>query len=131
MADYDYPIDVELDGIDDILSGDVGNIFDQAENLGYDTDDPEVMAGLISRIAKGIKKAVRRRKRRKRAGKAMKLPDEFSLDKSGLSYSNVSRPGPGAMPMQQKTLMDKVTENPLMLIGPALALILFMKKSKK
>jgi hypothetical protein len=139
IRNINYPIDIELMGIPESFDDDLESIVNDAELMGVDFNDPELMGGFIKKLVKRLKKRIRARKK-KRGGKRR----TFSVSSSegtatlGPGGLNITRsgvtPGTGGLPgfMQPvKSGVGGLFENPMMLLLPAGLLVMMMLKKKK
>jgi len=113
--------------IDDIIDSELDN----AEMLGYDTDDidPELMGGLIANIIARVKAAREKRAAGGTPSTGLSITTSAgtgSINDQGISFL---RPQTGGGIMQQGGIFDQLKENPMLAAIPAgLILILLLKR---
>lgn len=133
-------------GNDDLVSL-VDTEIENAELMGYDIENPEVMGGIFKKLFTKIKKEIKYKKRKKAEAASgtraatTDQPQNFSLNTpfgtgqytkgSGFSFLK-PQTGTGITPQQNTNIMDTVTRNPAILIGGiAIVYLLMQKKSGK
>lgn len=129
---------------DPFIHGEINGLVEDAELMGMDFEDPELMGGLIANVVKKIATAVRKRREKKAASGNSSIPS-FSIQTSqgtaalgpgGLTWTGQQNIPIGNTGMslqtvpQSETIMDKLKSNPALLAIPA-GLILFMVMSKR
>ena len=129
---------------DPFIHGEINGMVEDADLMGMDLGDPELMGGFIVNVAKKIGAAVRKRRAAK-AGQQSSMPS-FSMQTSqgtaalgpgGLTWTGQQNIPIGNTGMtlqtspQSETIMDKIKNNPALLAIPAGGIILFMVMSKK
>ncbi len=133
----DYPAELEVMGFfnDPLLSDEIDALLEEAELMGIDLDDPELMGAWLKKLVGKIRSNFR-----KRRGKGKKAPVSASV--STPQGSAAIGPGgitwtapPGAsMPMVQPSgggIADML-KNPMVIAGVGgVALLLFMQMRKK
>lgn len=130
---------------DPFIHGEINGMIEDAELMGIDIDDPELMGGFIVNIAKKIGAAVRKRRAAKASSGSSGMPS-FSMQTAqgtaaigpgGLTWTGqqnipIGNTGMSLQTMpQSESIMDKIKSNPALLAIPAGGLILFMVMSKK
>lgn len=129
---------------DPFIHGEINGIVEDAELMGMDLEDPELMGGLIQNIAKKIGAAVRKRREQKAASGSSTFPSfsiqtgqgTAALGPGGLTWTGQQNIPIGNTGMslqtvpQSETIVDKIKSNPLLLAIPA-GLLLFMVASKR
>ncbi len=97
-----YPVEIELMGFmqDPLIAAEIEGIIDEAELMGLDINDPELMGGLIKTLVKKIQGAIKRRRARKKAASAPAEIPSFSLQTPGgtaaIGPGGISWTGPQA-----------------------------------
>lgn len=129
---------------DPFIHGEICGMVDNAEMMGYDFEDSELMGGFIANAVKKIASAVR--KRREAKSNTQSSVPSISVQTSqgtaafgpgGLTWTGQQNIPIGNTGMslqtqpQQETILDKVKSNPVLLAVPAGMLVLFMVMSKK
>lgn len=130
---------------DPFIHGEICGMVDNAEMMGYDFEDSELMGGFIVNAIKKIASNVRKRREAKKSNSQSTIPSisvqtsqgTAALGPGGLTWTGQQNIPIGNTGMslqtvpQQETILDKVKSNPVLLAIPAGALVLFMVMSKK
>jgi len=127
---------------DPFIHGEINGIIEDAELMGIDIDDSELMGGLVANIAKKIGAAVRKRRAAKSGSGMPSFSMQTSQGTAGLGPGGLTWTGQQNIPIgntgmslqtspQSETIMDKIKNNPALLAIPAGGLILFMVMSKR
>lgn len=130
---------------DPFINGEINGLVEDAELMGIDIDDPELMGGLIANAVKKIAAAVRKRRAAKASSGSSSMPS-FSLQTAqgtaalgpgGITWTGQQNIPIGSTGMslqtapQSETIMDKIKSNPALLAIPAGGLLLFIMMSKR
>jgi hypothetical protein len=130
---------------DPFIHGEICGIVEDAELMGMDLNDPELMGGLIANVVKKIATAVRKRRAKKASSGQSTIP-QFTMQTSqgtaalgpgGLTWTGqqsipIGNTGMALQTMpQSETIMDKIKNNPALLAIPAGGIVLFMMMSKR
>lgn len=129
---------------DPFIHHEIMGMVDDAELMGIDINDPEMMGGLIQNVIKKISTAVR--KKREERQKNNSAAPAFSLS----TPQGVASIGPGGVQwtgtqnipigntglqiapvQQQETILDKVKSNPALLGLAALPFLFIMMNNRK
>lgn len=131
---------------DPFIHGEIDGIIEDAELMGIDIDDSELMGGLIQNVVKKIAGAVRKRREAKaKSGQSTSFPSlsiqtgqgTAALGPGGITWTGQQNIPIGNTGMslqttpQSETILDKVKNNPALLAIPAGAMMLFMVMSKR
>jgi len=131
---------------DPFIHGEIDGMIEDAELMGIDIDDSELMGGLIQNVGKKIAGAVRKRREAKaKSGQSTSFPSlsiqtgqgTAALGPGGITWTGQQNIPIGNTGMslqttpQSETIMDKVKNNPALLAIPAAGLVLFMTISKR
>lgn len=131
---------------DPFIHGEINGLVEDAELMGIDIDDPELMGGLIQNVVKKIAGAVRKRREEKaKSGQSSSFPSvsiqtgqgTAALGPGGLTWTGQQNIPIGNTGMslqttpQSETIMDKIKSNPALLAIPAGAMMLLMVMSKR
>lgn len=130
---------------DPFIHGEINGIVEDAELMGMDIEDPELMGGLIQNVVKKIAGAVRKRREAKAKSGSSNIPSfsiqtgqgTAALGPGGLTWTGQQNIPIGNTGMslqtvpQSESILDKIKSNPALLAIPAGGLILFMVMSKK
>jgi len=140
MAIPDYPTDIELMGFfnDPLIAAEFDGLVTDAELMGIDFDDPELMGAFLSTIIKKIKGRIQERKKARAAsGQPSGFPN-FSVStgdgSAQLGPGGLSWTGPQAVAAAGAPAAGGIADmlkNPLVLAGiggGVLLLIMLMKK---
>ena len=135
---------------DPFIHHQISGMVEDAELMGMDLDDPELMGGLISNVVKKIATAVRkRREKKKAAGESTAIPT-FSMQTTagtaqlgpgGLTWTGapgvqnslpIGTTGYQIAPVQQSTsILDKIKSNPALIAGAIGIPVLLMMMSRR
>lgn len=145
VAIPDYPAEIEVMGYfsDPLIAAEIDEMITDAELMGIDLDDPELMGAFLKNIIGKIKGAVQKRRAKKAAagGQASTMPT-FSVQ-TGAGSAQL---GPGGLtwtdPQAATTVpaggagaggIADMLKNPLVLagIGGGVLLLIMMMKKKK
>jgi hypothetical protein len=121
----------------------IDSLATRADLLGY-ADDPELMGAFVKKLVGRIRAAIKRRRAAKGGGAQ---PGGFTFSTPGMraavgpgglvvqrqAPAEYETPGPVAAPSSAAGLVERVKENPLLLIVPAAAIgaILLLGKKHK
>lgn len=133
---------------DPFIRNEIAGMIEDAELMGYDLDDPEMMGGLIDGIKK-IASAIRKR-REARKSKGETAPSvsvqtsqgTAAFGPGGLTWTGAIPQLPQSVPIgntgmqltamqQQESILDKIKKNPALLAGIAAVPVLLIVMSKK
>lgn len=141
----DYPAEIELMGVldDAITNQEIDLILDEAELMGVDLDDPELMGFFLKKLINKIKS---RFKKKKKGAPSPMAPTSITMT----TPAGVAKVGPGGVSFTgkrplaitptgaivaappQPTGIQAMLKNPAVLIGGGAGLlILFMMMQKK
>jgi hypothetical protein len=128
---------------DPFIHGEIEGIVEDAELMGMDVDDPELMGGLIANVVKKIAGAVRKRRAAKAGNSSVPsfsvqtAQGTAALGPGGITWTGQQNIPIGSTGMslqtipQSESIMDKVKNNPALLAIPAGGILLFMMMSKR
>jgi hypothetical protein len=128
---------------DPFIHGEIEGIVEDAELMGMDLDDPELMGGLIANVVKKIAGAVRKRRAAKSGSSSVpSFSVQTSQGTAALGPGGITWTGQQNIPIgstgmslqtvpQSETIMDKIKSNPALLAIPAGGIVLFMMMSKR
>lgn len=131
---------------DPFIHGEINGIVEDAELMGMDIEDPELMGSLIQNVVKKIAGAVRKRREAKaKSGQSSSFPSvsiQTGQGTAGIGPGGITWTGQQNIPIgntgmslqttpQSETIMDKIKSNPALLAIPAGAMMLFMVMSKR
>jgi hypothetical protein len=145
IAIPDYPADIEVMGYfsDPLIAAEIDEMITDAELMGIDLDDPELMGAFLKNIVGKIRGAVQRRKASKKTGAKTSIPQvsistgagTAQIGPGGLTWSDpqtgASIQSAGIMPTAKTGGISEMLKNPLVLAGiggGVLLLIMAMKK---
>lgn len=135
---------------DPFIRNEIAGMMEDAELMGFDLDDPEMMGGLIDGIKKIASAIRKRREARKKSGETTSAPafsvqtpqGTAALGPQGFSWTGslpqslpIATTGYQIAPVQQsESIIDKVKKNPALLglaAIPVLMLIMAKRSQKK
>lgn len=138
---------------DPFIHSEVMGMIEDAELMGNDLDDPEVMGGLIKGIANIVKTIKKRRAARKASGESAPTlslqtsQGTAAIGPGGLTWTGapgttaqstlpIGNTGYQIAPVQQgNSIMDKIKQNPALIAGavaiPVLLMVLSKSRSKE
>lgn len=130
----DYPAELEVMGFfqDPLLSAELDTWIDEAELMGIDLDDPELMGGFIKNIIKKIKE---RRAKRKAAGEAApEIPTVniqtgqgvAQIGPGGVTWTDPATGKPSTTTSALPGGIAEMIKNPWVIGGGAAALLLII-----
>lgn len=148
VASIDYPADIEVMGYftDPLIAAELDEMITDAELMGIDFDDPELMGAFFKNLIGKIKSRIQARKAKKAAGGApadsgfptlsvQTGQGSASLGPGGITWTGpqaaAAAPAPAAGGMGN---IQEMLKNPLVLAGiggGVLLLIMMMKKKKQ
>lgn len=117
----------EMDELSDLL-------YDRAEMLGIDPDDPEIMGGLITNLVKKIRDRIKKRKAKKSSASVTVSTDSgtASLGPGGFSYTSTGALNQRFVPSSAASSFDEMLKSPMVLLaGAGLLFLLLKKKGRK
>jgi len=130
---------------DPFVHGEILGIIEDAEMMGIDIDDPEMMGGIVD-VVKKIAGAIKKRRQSKKSSgssaptvSVQTSQGTAALGPAGLSWTGsipqnipIGTTGMALQTMpQQETILDKIKANPALLAGIAAVPIMFMLMSRK
>lgn len=142
----DYPADIEVMGYfdDPLIAAEIDEMITDAELMGIDLDDPELMGAFLKNIIGKIKGAVQKRRAKKAAagGQAQAGFPTFSvstgagsaqLGPGGLTWTDPQAAAVAPAPAGGMGNITEMLKNPLVLagIGGGVLLLVMMMKKKK
>lgn len=131
---------------DPFIHREVMGMVEDAELMGVDFDDPEIMGGFIQNVAKKIATAVRKRREARQAKNepapsfSVQTPQgTAALGPGGISWTGqvpsnipIGNTGYQIAPVQQQgSIFDKIKENPALLALAGIPIVLLMMKPKR
>lgn len=151
---FNYPVEVELMGFmqDPLIAAEIDGIIEDAEEMGLDMNDAELMGGLISAIVGKIKTAVKKRRARKAAasspapvsqGFQLSTPQgTAAIGPGGISWTGVQpgrnvamqlpgQPGQYYPAPQSSGGITDMLKNPLVIAGIVGIPVLFMLMKRR
>jgi hypothetical protein len=134
MSGYDSPADVIVAGYfdDPLISAELAGMVNEAELLGIDVDDPEIMGAWLKNLVGKIKSKIKAKK----GGQAPALSLSTSagtanIGPNGVTWQDPANPNAVSAPVGA---MDKIKEqlkNPVVLAALIGVPVLFMVMRKK
>ena len=140
----DYPADIEVMGYfqDPLLSAELDMMIDEADLMGIDLDDPELMGAWLKNLIGKIKSRIQKRKAAKAAGGAepgtmptiaVQTPKgTASIGPGGIQWTDPAAAAAAVPSAYQATGgIGEMLKNPWVIGGGAAALLLIIMMMKK